>query len=460
MLSNNNKANNILKYRKIYFSGIGGISMSGLAEISHQMGAEVLGSDMTDSENLIRLKKLGVTVHIPQVEKNITPDIGLMVHTAAVKQDNPEIIAAKKLGIKTVERAEFLGLLMQCYKRPVCVSGTHGKTTITSMLAEVMLKTNFNPTITVGGVLESIGGNIRIGGEDVFLMEACEYCNSFLQFNPYAAIISNIEADHMDFFSNLDEIEQSFRAFAQKISPNGVLVINNSVKNLSKIVEGLACKVITFGENGDYSYENLRFESGFGAFDLLKGSQHIGSFKLSTPGMHNVENAMAAAALCHELGVPCEDILALNGFTGTKRRFEFKGKKNGATIVDDYAHHPTEVKVALSAAKSYDTGRLWCVFQPHTYTRTKVFLNEFANAFTDCDKIIITDIYAAREKDLGEVCAKDIADKIEQLGKEVYYISKFEDIIKFLKDNLTNNDMLITMGAGDVYLIGERLLLS
>ncbi|MCD7812524.1 MAG: UDP-N-acetylmuramate--L-alanine ligase [Lachnospiraceae bacterium] len=471
----------------IHFIGIGGISMSGLAAVLLNRHFTVTGSDSRKSELTAWLTGLGARVAIPQSAANVTDDIDLIVYTAAIHPDNPEYAAAVEKGIPLMSRAELLGQLMDNYPTSVAVAGTHGKTTTTSMLAHIMMEQNMDPTISVGGILPSIGGNVRVGASDCFLTEACEYTNSFLHLTPLYGLILNIDADHLDFFKDLDDIRHSFRLFAEKIPPEGTLIIHAQIPELDAFTAGLRCRVVTFGSGcGDYHAENLTWdEMGCASFDLYvrqetaalpdaatdgapKPGTHaaeecrdrlLGHFSLHVPGEHNAGNAAAAIACADLLGVPAACIAdGLAGFHGTDRRFQKKGVIGGVTIIDDYAHHPTEIRATLRAAQKYPANRIWCVFQPHTYSRTKALLDEFADALTLADRIVLADIYAARETDTLGVSSALLRDKLEEKGKEAWYFPSFDEIETFLLENCLPGDLLITMGAGDVVRIGEKLL--
>ncbi len=445
----------------VHFIGIGGISMSGLAAVLLKRGFTVSGSDSRQSTLTDWLAGLGAKISFPQSASNVTDDIDAVVYTAAIHPDNPEFIAVREKGIPMLSRAELLGQMMENYPRSVAVSGTHGKTTTTSMLAHIMMAADFDPTVSVGGILPSIGGNIRIGSSEYFLTEACEYTNSFLELTPKYGLILNIDADHLDFFRDLDDIRHSFRLFAEKIPADGALVIYAEIPGLDYLIEGLPCKVVTFGSgSGDYHAENIRYDGiGCGNFDLFCGDALLGHFTLKVPGEHNIANAAAAIACGDLLGVPAEQMIrGLNDFTGTDRRFQKKGEIGGVTIIDDYAHHPTEIRATLKAAKNYPSKRVWCVFQPHTYSRTKALLDEFADALSCADKIVLAKIYAARETDTLGVSSETLRQKLEEKGKEAWYFPTFDEIETFLLENLEPGDLLITMGAGDVVKIGEHLL--
>lgn len=446
----------------IHFIGIGGISMSGLAEILLDAGFPVSGSDAKASPLTQILAERGARIHIGQTAANIMPDIDLVVYTAAIHPDNAEFAAAKKTGLPMLSRAELLGQIMRNYKTPVAVSGTHGKTTTTSMISEILLLADTDPTLSIGGILRSINGNIRVGKSDYFVTEACEYTNSFLHFFPKIGIILNIEEDHLDFFKDLDDIRSSFRRFAALLPADGTLIINGDIENAEEIYEGLPCQVITFGHGSgcDYSPSDIVYDElahpSFLLNSFVSGTRRV---SLSVPGEHNVMNALAAIALAELLQIPTEKIdAALLHFTGTDRRFEYKGRIGGVTIIDDYSHHPTEITAALKAAANYPHKTLWCVFQPHTFTRTKAFMKEFAQALSLADKVVLADIFPARETDNLGISSRTLLDDLKALGSDCYYFPSFDEIENFLLEKCTSGDLLITMGAGDVVKIGENLL--
>ena len=446
----------------VYFVGIGGVSMCGLAELLADAGFRVSGSDRAQSPLTKSLEAKGITVFYGQKSENITDDLDCVVFTSAIHPDNPEYIAAHEKNIPCLTRGQLMGQVMQQYSTPIAISGTHGKTTTTSMVSEVLLHANADPTLFIGGTLKTIGGNLRIGKSGYFVTEACEYTNSFLSFFPKIGIILNIEEDHMDFFKDLADIRNSFRKFAELIPEDGYLIINSAIENLSEITDGLACKVLTFGiaEQSDYhSIEIAYDENGHAGYTLVCPDGNSRRISLQVPGEHNICNSLAAAALADVLGLSGDVTdTALHDFTGTNRRFEYKGTIGGVTVIDDYAHHPTEIAATLSAAANHPHKTLWCVFQPHTYTRTKAFLPEFAKALSAADKIVLADIYAARETDTLGVSSETLQQEIQKLGKECAYFPSFDEIENFLLENCINGDMLITMGAGDVHKIGENLL--
>ena len=452
----------------IYFVGIGGISMSGLAEILHQADFRVSGSDWHASPITKALEEKGISVKYGESADHITDDIDCAVLTSAVHENNLEFRAIREKNIPYLSRAELLGQIMKNYNTPIAISGTHGKTTTTSMVSEILLQADTDPTLSIGGILKSIGGNIRVGKSDYFVTEACEYTNSFLSFFPKIGIILNIEEDHLDFFKDLDDIRHSFHEFAKLLPSDGYLIINGAIPDYSEITEGLSCKVITYcnsadtseGVPADYYPANITHdEFGHPSFLLHNPGKPVRSFSLQVPGEHNISNSLAAIALADLLGIDHEvTAKALHSFNGTDRRFEYKGVVGGITIIDDYAHHPTEITATLSAAKNYPHKTLWCVFQPHTYTRTKAFLKDFAKALSLADKIVLADIYAARETDNLGISSETLKQEIEALGHEAFYFPTFDEIENFLLENCINGDLLITMGAGDVHKIGENLL--
>lgn len=448
--------------KEIFFIGIGGISMSALAVILKNDGYHVSGSDFKEGAMTEDLRSKGISVFIGHRAEQVE-QAGLVVYTAAVHEDNPELARARELGIITIERATLLGALMKRYRYPVAVSGTHGKTTTTSMLSHILLSAKLDPTILVGGVLPLIGGNMRDGGKEYFVTEACEYCGSFLKFFPLYSIILNIEEDHLDYFKDLEDIVDCFRSFVSLLPSEGAVIANFDDSDVRRAVCDAPCRVIGYGiESADceYTAKNISFsEEGYGIFDVCFGGKTCMHVELNVPGMHNVSNALAVVAAAKLLGIGAEDIQkGFASFHGTNRRFESKGSVYGAKIIDDYAHHPTEIRATLAAAKrAASGGKIWCVFQPHTYTRSFKLKDEFAKSFFDCDRVILSDIYAAREKDTGLIHALDLAEAIDSESHNACYIKGFEAIEQYLKENVSAGDLILTMGAGDVYRIGEAL---
>lgn len=437
--------------------------MSGFAELLQDSGFTVRGSDANKSKITEHLEKLGIHIFYGQQAENITSDIDFVVYTAAIHPDNPEFQAAKQLGLPMMERAEMVGQVMKNYPNAIGISGTHGKTTTTSMLTHIFLAAEKDPTISVGGILDAIHGNIRVGHSENFITEACEYTNSFLKFHPTAGIILNIDADHLDFFKDIDDIRHSFHRFATLIPQNGVLVINSDIEKLDCVTKDLNCRIITFGleQSADYQADHIQFDqNGYGSFELIRNGTATGiRIQLAVIGKHNIANALSAIALSEYYEIPMETIKqGLLAFHGTERRFEQKGSFQGVTVVDDYAHHPTEIEATLTAAKKFPHKHLWCVFQPHTYSRTRALLPEFAQALSLAENVILTDIYAAREADPGDISSRTLQEEMKKLGKNAYYFSSFEEIKQFLLKKCIDGDLLITMGAGNVVTIGEDLV--
>ena len=443
--------------------GIGGISMSGLAEILLKEGFKISGSDMKESDITKMLEEKGAKVKIGQVKENITDDIDAVVYTAAIREDNEEFCEVKKRNIPLLTRAQLLGQIMAFYKYSIAVAGTHGKTTTTSMMTSVLLKGEKDPTVSIGGMLDMIGGNIRVGSSDYFVTEACEYTNSFHSFNPYISIILNIDNDHLDFFKNLDNIIESFRVFATKTPEEGMIVINGDMDCLSRVTDGLSCRVVTFGETDkcDYIAKDISLNSlGKPEFTVVERGTELGRVTLNVTGKHNAVNSLSVIAAARELGISFDDIKeGLLGCSSAKRRFEYKGTTDkGAIVVDDYAHHPTEIAATLKVANEIKKGDLWVAFQPHTYTRTYSLLPQFAEALSVADHVLLADIYAAREKDDGRVSSRDIEKLLKEKGTDAVYLGDFLSIEKYFEKNSKENDVLITMGAGNIDSVGVSLL--
>ena len=443
----------------MHFIGIGGISMSGLAEILLGRGYKVSGSDTNESGITKKLRALGAEIYIGQKAENIHP-CDLIVYTAAIKEDNEEYIAAARSGIRLIDRAELLGAVMRAYRQAVAIAGTHGKTTTTSMMTHIMLAANADPTVSLGGELSAIDGNIRVGKSDCFVCEACEYHGSFLRFFPFVSVILNIEEDHLDYFRDIEHIKETFRGFAELVPEDGAVVADIDGENVRAALCGTEKNVITCSydsENADYHAADISYNSrGEGSFTLFEKGVLLGRITLSVPGRHNVSNAVCAAAAARFLGVPFDAIKrGLLSYGGVHRRFEYKGEKNGVTVLDDYAHHPTEIEATLKTAESMNAGAVWCVFQPHTYTRTKKLFADFARVLGRSSvNVLMLDIYAAREKDTGLVSSKELSDAIP--GSR--YMPGFRECAEFLRQNAKSGDIVITMGAGDVYKVGDLFL--
>ncbi|MCL2573559.1 MAG: UDP-N-acetylmuramate--L-alanine ligase [Defluviitaleaceae bacterium] len=449
-------------YTNYHFIGIGGINMSGLAEILHNDGCVVTGSDRSGSKIIDSLRKKGIDARIGHDAKNVSENVQVVVYNAAVPADNAEILVAKQRCLRLMDRAELLGLLMKNYETSICVAGTHGKTTTTSMLAEIFMMAHKNPTVMSGGILPSMGGAMRIGSQDFIISEACEYNNSFLKFYPHIGIILNLEMDHSDFFADIGAMRKSFSAFAQKIPRNGLLVVNSEIDELGQLIRGLDCDVVAFGKNGSVVTQNIHLsKEGYPLFQVVGNGKTLGEIALKIPGDHNIQNAMAAICVAMHCGIDFAIIAAaFSQFAGAIRRFQRIGNYNGATIIDDYAHHPTEVAATIAAAKNMPHNRLWVVFQPHTRERTAEFLNEFAHELAQVDELIILDIFnpAGREEEHCKVHSKDLVEQAEKVNvANVHYMSSFSTCVEHLKQQLAQNDLLITMGAGNVYEVAEAL---
>lgn len=440
------------KQTKIHLIGVGGVSMSAIAELLMNDGYTVTGSDRQAGELTQRLEELGMKFFLGQSAENIT-DQGLIVYSAAVHEDNPERVRAKELGIPQIERAVMLGLIMKDYEIPICISGTHGKTTTTGMIAQILMECGCDPTVTVGGSLDSIGGNLRIGGKKYFVAEACEYHSSFLSFFPKYTLILNVEADHLDYFRDINHITETFGELVRLTPDSGAVIYNADEPNVLKAV-GDKKNAVPYGaksvsavrHDGDDRYSfTFTSPSGVGV-----------DVSLAVPGKYNVLNSAAALTAAELLGLDLEKAAAaLLHYTGTHRRFEKKGELNGAVIVDDYAHHPTEINATLTAAEEMDYKKIYVVFQPHTYSRTKTLYDDFVKVLSrDGVKVILADIYAAREADTGIVSSKQLAEDI----KGAVYLPSFAEIENYLRSVAAPDTLIITMGAGDVYKIGENLL--
>ena len=445
----------------IHMVGIGGISMSGLAEILMNKDVKITGSDLQETEITKRLRSMGAVINIGHSAGNISGQ-DLVVYTVAVSQDNPELVEARNRSIPIIERSELLGAIMDQFENCIAVSGTHGKTTTTSMISSILLESGLDPTIHVGGILSLIGGNTRIGNSSYFITEACEYRNSFLHFRPSLAIILNIDADHLDFFRDIEHIKSSFETFLSNVRTPGLIVLNlddPQTKSLSKV---LTRPVITYGINSpeaDWTCEKIAIKEGYAEFVIIHKKAVWASVKLSVPGMHNVSNALAAIASCHGLGVSKGAIIkGLENYNGTRRRLEHKGIINNIRVMDDYAHHPTEIQASLNAARALANNHLICIFQPHTYTRTHELLDDFSRAFALVDTVIVTDIYAAREKDTGIINSRILTDRINLNTGNAVYIPDFNDIVKYLHENTATGDLILAMGAGNIYQVADMFL--
>ena len=450
------------KYKNIHMIGIGGISMSGIAEILHNWGFNITGSDCSNSENIQILLKKGIKVTVGHNLDDVK-NSDVVVYSAAIKQDDPEMVEAKKLNIPTIERADFLGEITRCYKDTICISGTHGKTTTTSMVSVCFVNALTNPSIQVGAYLKQIDGNYRIGTSEHFIIEACEYVESFLKFSPKAEIILNIDNDHLDYFKTFENIKKAFIKYVKLLPDDGILAINGDDTNCLDLPQYTNAKVITYGiKNQDTNFyaSNIKFDNdGFAEFDVYNDNKFFDTFKLSVPGIHNVLNALACIAICNEYNIDKTIIKSsLLNFTGAHRRFEYKGKvREIASVYDDYGHHPTEILATAKALSNKKYNKSWVIFQPHTYSRTKNLLDDFANALINFDNIIILDIYAARELNTYNISSIDLVNKINSLGRKALYIPDFNECANYIKNHVEKDDIVITLGAGTVTDIGPML---
>lgn len=447
----------IVKGKTAHLAGIGGVSMSPLAEVLHSMGVVVQGSDMNESPVVEHLRSLGIPVTVGHAAENLG-HCDFVVRTAAIRDDNPEISGAVTRGIPVFERAQAWGALMKGYENALCVSGTHGKTTTTSMLTHIFMEAQRDPTVMIGGTLPLLNSGYRIGKGDTIIAESCEYCNSFLSFFPTVAILLNVEADHLDFFKNLQNIEQSFRKFAELVPDRGYVIANSDDKGVCETLEGYARPVFRFSandKNADCYADNLVWHNGLPAFDAVIGGKPYAHIVLNVGGMHNVSNALAAASAAYLLNIPAAAVEnGLLTFFGAGRRFEHKGTFNGAEIYDDYAHHPSELHALLQMAKALPYRRIICAFQPHTYTRTKALFDDFVKELKVPDLAIVAEIYAAREKNDIGISSADLCREIP--GSR--YCSTLDEVTQILRENAREGDLILTVGAGDIFKAGEKLL--
>lgn len=444
------------KVKKIHFVGIGGSGMCPIAEILHNKGFELTGSDVSESDTLNRIRSYGIPVTMGHKAENID-GAELVVYTAAVKKDNPELVAAEQKHIPTVERSVMLGMVTRKYKNPVAVSGTHGKTTTTAMITQIFINAGIDPTAIIGGKLPFIGSNGRVGKSDTIVCEACEYVDTFLQLSPAVSVILNIDGDHLDYFGTVENIIKSFHQFACQTSK--VLIVNGDNENTMKAVQGIEnAKIITFGFNSsnDYYATNIADkQKARETFTLMKKGQNLADISLSVPGKHNIFNALAAAAVADYMGVSAETIAAsLHEFTGVHRRFEVLGTYNGVVVADDFAHHPTELTATLTAAMQMGFRKVWAVFQPHTFSRTYLLLDEFAKALSIPDQVVLSEILAVREVNTYNIYAKDLAAKIP--GS--VWFQTFEEITDYVTKNVQEGDLILTLGGGDVYKCANMIV--
>jgi UDP-N-acetylmuramate--alanine ligase len=450
----------------VHCVGIGGIGLSAVAEILLSEGYRVSGSDMNESDTTERLISHGATVYLNHRARNVA-DADLVIYSSAIPMTNPEIVEAREKGIPIVTRAQMLGHLMSAGKNSVAVAGAHGKTTTTAMISLVLKKAGKDPTILVGGNLSEISGNVAVGSGDYFVTEACEYMDSFLSLAPKYAIILNIDSDHLDYFKDIDHIVKSFEQFTDQVRDDGAVIAFDANPFVSSILDVIDKRVITFGYNKkcDYSAGGIKFgEDGMPSFSVRHDGDVLCRIRLAIPGEHNISNALASFACCYEMGIDPEIIArTLEEFTGTQRRFDVRGETyGGVMVIDDYAHHPAEITATIKAADKIPHKSLWVLFQPHTYTRTLALHDDFAEALTLADKVVVAEIYAAREKNVRQISAKSIALKIkgDNPGRDAWFFKSFDEIANFVLNNAESGDLVITMGAGDIYKVGDLILES
>lgn len=443
--------------KKIHFVGIGGSGMCPMAEILNKEGFEITGSDIYESDTLERIKALHIPVYIGHKKENVLGK-DLIVYTAAVKRNNPELLAAQEFNIPAIERSVMLGLVTKRYSKSIAVSGTHGKTSTTAMITQILTTGKADPTAIIGGKLPFIGGNSRVGKSDIIVCEACEYVDTFLQLHPYISVILNIDADHLDYFGSLENIKKSFNKFGNQTS--GLIIYNGDDKNSVDTVNDINIKKLSFGinKNNDYYAKDITTKSGAKmSFSLMKKGQKLCDIKLNVPGKHNIYNALAAAVVADYLSIDTEFIKkALSEFTGVHRRFEILGNPNDIVVADDFAHHPTEITAILNSAMSMGFNTVWAVFQPHTYSRTAILINDFAKALSIADKVIISEILAVREENTYNIYSKDLGEKVSNS----VCIDSFEDITEYIKNNAKPGDLVLTMGGGNVYKCANMILKS
>jgi len=448
------------KIRHIHFVGIGGIGMSGIAEVLLNLGYKISGSDVRISDTTKRLESLGALVHVGHRSANLK-DADVVVTSTAVTEDNPEVMEAHGRNVPVIPRAEMLAELLKM-KMSIAVSGCHGKTTTTSMIATLLASGGLDPTMVIGGKLDSIGSNARLGDGDVIVAEADESDGSFLSLSPTMTVITNIDREHLDYYAGIGEIKAAFLTFANKVPFYGTTILCHDCENIRDIIPRIKRRIVTYGltEQCDYRAVDVSYEGMETQYKLYHHGTCLGEIHLSVPGLFNVYNSMAAIVVARELGLDFETIQrGITAYTGVHRRLEVKGTVRGVTVVDDYGHHPTEIAATLSAARQVWTGRLVVVFQPHRYTRTRALFDEFTRAFGDADMTVITDIYAASEKEIQGIHAIALAKGVMDAGNErVIYLSTFKEIVNYLTETTVPGDVVLTLGAGDVWRVGEDFL--
>ncbi len=449
------------KNQIIHFVGIGGVGMSGIAEVLHNLGYKVQGSDISRNANVERLENSGIKIFIGHNSDNVK-DAHVVVKSSAIRDDNPEIIEAQNRGIPVIPRAEMLAELMRM-KYSIAVAGSHGKTTTTSMIGTILNYANLDPTIVIGGKLDSLGSNAKLGKGEFLVAEADESDGSFLLLSPTIAVITNIDEEHLDHYKDgIEEIKNTFIKFVNKIPFYGVAILCLDHPNIQEILPDIDKRILTYGflSQCDVRGDNVVINEFNSSFDVYIKDEYQGRITIKMPGIHNVSNALGAIAVAYELEIPFEVIKeALNDFKGVNRRFYLKGYYNGAMIIDDYGHHPEEIKATLKSVKQAFNKNVIVVFQPHRYSRTKALLNNFATSFYNADKLIVTEIYPAGEDKIEGVNGKLLYDKIKEFGhKDVVFIEDFDEIVEYIRENINENSIVITLGAGNVWQIGEKLL--
>jgi len=448
--------------RKLHFVGIGGIGMSGIAEILVDQGFTVTGSDRAANENTERLQALGVTVAIGHAAANVAADVDALVYSSAVGSDNPEVAEAQRRKIPVIRRAEMLAEVMRL-KYGIGIAGTHGKTTTTSMVSLVLMEGGIDPTVIVGGRLRGLAGsNARLGKGEFIVVEADEFDRSFLSITPTIAVLTTLETDHLDCYRDLDDIKSAFIQFAGKVPFYGFVVLCLDEPALQEIMPKIKKKIVTYGLNGqaDLQAVNIVHRENRTTFTVVRDGADLGEIALQIPGVHNVQNALAAVSVGLELGVSFAQVKAgIGKFTGVFRRWEVKAELEGITVVDDYAHHPTEIRATLAGAKAGWRRRVVCVFQPHLYSRTRDFYDEFGRAFFNADVLVVTDVYPAREEPIQGVTGELIASAAKEYGhKQVHYVPDKKDVPGYLMTLARPGDIVITMGAGDIWKFGEEFI--
>lgn len=454
--------NLIKSHKHFHLIGIGGISMSAIAETLHNWGCKVTGSDRAESSITNNLNEHGINVVIGSDLEN-SKKADLIIYSAAISDSDPEMVIAKENNIPLIDRGKFVGYLTKLYNESICVSGTHGKTTTTSMLSLCFIEAQKDPTIHVGAILKQLNGNYRIGNSEYFILESCEYMGNFLKFLPNTEIILNIDDDHLDYYKTFENVVKAFQDFSRLLEPNGLLVTNADDENCYNLKNITTGKFVSYGienKNADFLAKNIEYnKDGFASFDVFKNNTLLANIQLSVPGRHNVFNALATIAVCLNYGIDIETVKkGLKNFTGASRRMEFKGSFNNISIYDDYAHHPTEILATANSLKNKKHNESWAIFQPHTYTRTQEHLKDFAKALALFDHVILTDIYAAREINTIGITSEDLKKEIIEYNKNAKYISSFEEIVEYVKKNAKPDDIVITLGAGTITKLGDMMV--